>query len=229
MKKTALSIVIASTLTAGATLVPTAAQAEVTGNIGVSNNYLWRGVTQTEDQAAISGGLDYSHASGFYAGTWASNINWGDETSDDTGYELDLYAGFGGEVGALGYDLGVIHYAYPLHEDADFTEAYLSGSYSVFSAGLAYTFNSDLAEDECSVFCEGDLYYHAGLDFEVAEDTGLSFLVGSYEFDNSDEDDYTHYAVSLSKGDFAVGLEQNDIDGDDDVRFLVSWGKAFTF
>lgn len=226
MKKTLVSTAVASVLASSAFALP--AQAEMTGNIGVSNNYLWRGVTQTEDQASVSGGLDYSHASGLYAGTWASNVNFGDETSDDNGYELDLYAGYAGEAGAVGYDLGVIHYAYPVHEDADFTEAYVSGSVSYFSAGLAYTFNSDLNDDECSVFCEGDIYYHAGVDVPIKEDVGLGFTVGSYEFDNDSDADYTHYAVNVSKGDFAVGLEQNDTD-DDDVRFLVSWSKAFSF
>lgn len=45
-------------------------------NIGVVSNYMWRGVTQTGDQAAVQGGLDVAHESGFYAGTWASNIDW---------------------------------------------------------------------------------------------------------------------------------------------------------
>lgn len=47
------------------------AQAEVTANIAASSNYYWRGITQTDDGAAVSGGLDYSNESGFYAGTWS--------------------------------------------------------------------------------------------------------------------------------------------------------------
>lgn len=45
-------------------------------NIGAVSNYIWRGTTQTDDGAAIQGGLDVAHESGFYAGTWASNIDW---------------------------------------------------------------------------------------------------------------------------------------------------------
>jgi uncharacterized protein (TIGR02001 family) len=51
----------------------------VSANIGVVSNYIWRGVTQTQDGAAVQGGLDYSNANGFYLGTWASNIDWNDE------------------------------------------------------------------------------------------------------------------------------------------------------
>jgi uncharacterized protein (TIGR02001 family) len=48
----------------------------VSANIGAVSNYIWRGVTQTGDQAAIQGGLDYGHESGFYLGTWASNVDF---------------------------------------------------------------------------------------------------------------------------------------------------------
>jgi hypothetical protein len=52
-------------------------------NIGVVSNYIWRGVTQTGDQAAVQGGLDVAHESGFYAGTWASNIDWDEGSSEE--------------------------------------------------------------------------------------------------------------------------------------------------
>jgi uncharacterized protein (TIGR02001 family) len=52
-------------------------------NIGAVSNYIWRGVTQTGDQAAIQGGLDVGHESGFYAGTWASNIDWDEGSSEE--------------------------------------------------------------------------------------------------------------------------------------------------
>jgi uncharacterized protein (TIGR02001 family) len=51
-------------------------------NIGAVSNYIWRGVTQTGDQAAVQGGIDVAHASGFYAGTWASNIDWDEGSSE---------------------------------------------------------------------------------------------------------------------------------------------------
>jgi hypothetical protein len=52
-------------------------------NIGAVSNYIWRGVTQTGDQAAIQGGVDVAHESGFYAGTWASNIDWDEGGSEE--------------------------------------------------------------------------------------------------------------------------------------------------
>jgi uncharacterized protein (TIGR02001 family) len=52
-------------------------------NIGAVSNYIWRGVTQTGDQPAIQGGLDVAHESGFYAGTWISNVDWDEGSSEE--------------------------------------------------------------------------------------------------------------------------------------------------
>jgi uncharacterized protein (TIGR02001 family) len=64
---------------------PAAAQGpwSFSANIGAVSNYIWRGVTQTGDQAAIQGGIDVAHESGFYAGTWASNIDWDEGSAED--------------------------------------------------------------------------------------------------------------------------------------------------
>ena len=64
---------LASALMAGASV----AQAELSANIGVASNYYFRGITQTDDSAAVSGGIDYAHDSGFYLGTWMSNVDFG--------------------------------------------------------------------------------------------------------------------------------------------------------
>jgi hypothetical protein len=59
--------------------------AELSGNVSVTNNYIWRGLTQSINEAAIQGGLDYSSESGFYMGTWASNVSY---DSDDAGRKI---------------------------------------------------------------------------------------------------------------------------------------------
>ncbi len=81
------------------------AQAGVSANIGVASNYIWRGVTQTNNQAAVSGGIDYEHDSGFYAGTWVSNASWTATASQ----EQDIYAGFGLTAGGVDIDLGGLY------------------------------------------------------------------------------------------------------------------------
>ena len=119
--------------------IPAIARAGFAGNVGATSNYIFRGITQTNDQASISGGLDYvQHDSGFYIGTWLSNIDFSGGAGTG-GYEQDYYGGYSGEAAGVGYDIGVISYQYPIEGGSsfpDFTEFYIGGSYSKFSASI---------------------------------------------------------------------------------------------
>lgn len=98
----------------------------VTGNIGLFSQYIFRGLTQTNGHPALQGGVDYSHSSGFYLGTWGSNISWPKENATQAnGTEIGLY-GSGGNVEVDFYggykwvlsedmtvDLGTLYYWYP--------------------------------------------------------------------------------------------------------------------
>jgi uncharacterized protein (TIGR02001 family) len=64
----------------------------VAGNMSIVSDYRFRGISQTFEQPAIQGGIDYSHASGFYLGNWNSNVS-GISFIDGT-FEMDLYGGF---------------------------------------------------------------------------------------------------------------------------------------
>ncbi|OOZ23477.1 hypothetical protein BOW35_02205 [Solemya velum gill symbiont] len=218
MKKSYAAIACALAMTA----IPTA-QAEITANIGVTSNYLWRGTSQTDDAPAVSGGIDYAHESGFYLGTWASNIDWG-----TTGVELDIYGGYANELeGGLGYDVGLISYIYPSddYDDSNFTELYLNLSYGPVSGGIAYTVAADWDD-------HSDLYYWASAGFEPAESWNISATVGHYDFE--DNLDYSHGQVDITKstgdfGDFTFTIskaEESPFD-DDDLKVVVSWSKSF--
>lgn len=212
--------------------VVSTAQAELTANIGATSNYLWRGVSQTGDDAAISGGVDWGHDSGFYLGTWISNIDWG----VGSGAEVDFYGGFAGEIGSFGYDVGAIYYYYPDsdYDDSNFSEIYLSGSWSFLSAGLAYTLSGDADDD--APWSDGDLYYHVGASFDLAETWGLGLTAGYYDFDtpsSAGDLDYSHFQADLTKsmdawGDFMLTVSKAEEEsGDDDTKFVVSWSKSF--
>ena len=221
LKAVALGAAVAAALSSGV------ASADLTGNAAITNNYIWRGVTQTNDQAAGQGGLDWANNTGFYVGTWVSNVAFGSESGG--GYEMDVYGGFAGEAGDFGYDLGVITYQYPVDPSTNFTEVYVSGSFSVVTIGLNYTvdegsFNDAEKNDEAlGIFESGDLYVYGALDFPTKVGD-ISLYAGSYMFDQDGKDysatgganvgeiDYVHYGASLSKGDFTFAVDKNDID-----------------
>jgi len=225
-----------------------ASASDLTANAAIASNYIWRGVTQTADQAAGQGGIDWGFGPGFYVGTWVSNVDFSDIGDGVYGknYEMDVYAGWGGETGDFGYDLGVITYQYPVEPQINFTELYVSGSYKVLTLALNYTVdaasghNPETNPNSLGIIAEGDLYAFAGLDFETKVGD-FSLYAGSYMFDNDGKDfsatggatvgaiDYVHYGASWGKGDFTFSVDKNDIEDPvlDKVRFTVMWSKDF--
>jgi uncharacterized protein (TIGR02001 family) len=227
MKKIALATATAAALTSGV------ASADFTANAGIYSNYIWRGVTQTGDQAAGQGGLDWSGGPGFYAGTWVSNVDFG---GGDQGYEMDVYGGWGGEAGGFGWDLGVITYQYPIDPSGlNFTEVYATGSIVGLTVGVWATVDkASLASDPNGK--DDDVYVYGAYDF-TAKDIDYSLYIGNYGFDADSTADYTHYGASIGKGGFSFAVDKNDIDtnnplsgGDvsaDNVRFTVGYSVDF--
>jgi uncharacterized protein (TIGR02001 family) len=207
-----------------AVLASTLSQAEVTGNVAVTNNYIWRGVTQTKDQAAVQGGLDYSSNIGLYVGTWLSNVDFSAAGTSDKGYELDLYGGYAGKIGGFGYDAGTIYYAYPTQKDIDFLELLLKGSYGPFSIGTYFTVDKQGTNNDNDIYVVGN----ADFELDILKGIGLGFEVGRYEYDDSAFKDYTHFGFNISKGtdfgEFSLGIAKNDQGGSlGDERVLVTW------
>ena len=232
MKKSiVLATAVAAVLTSGA------AAAGLSANAGIFSNYIWRGITQSNDSAAGQGGIDYGHDSGFYAGTWVSNIdfsgNEGTGYENDTGYEMDVYAGFGGEAGSLGYDLGVITYQYPISPEFNFTEVYLSGTMSIVTIGVNYTVDAASGNDG-GAFDTGDVYVNGSLDFAAGK-SDVSIYAGSYMYENDSkigagEIDYVHFGASIGKDGFSFAVDKNDLDQFsplDNVRFTVGYVMDF--
>ncbi len=124
MRKQLLSIAVLSALTLPAVAFSAeevASDWAFSANTALTSDYYVRGLSQTYHKTAIQGGFDAEHSSGFSAGVWASNIS--SDTFPDANMELDIYAGYGGEIGdsGVGYSVGVIGYTYPGGRWADCT------------------------------------------------------------------------------------------------------------
>jgi len=228
------------TLIATAMLAVTAAaQAEISGNVTLASDYAFRGVSQTDNGMALQGGFDYAHESGIYVGTWASNV---DSTffggAQDPQIELDLYAGYSGELAnGFGYDVGILRYEYPgskfpkgspLADSPATTEFYVGGSMAGFSAKLSYS-------DELSFIASTESAWYLSADYETSlpQDFGLALHVG-YNFGDAYDvgpsapanvlglpDSYTDWSIGVSKGIAGVdlGLTYVDSDADDEDMF----------
>lgn len=200
-------------------------------SLTITSDYLFRGVSQTSNSPAVQGSLGIVNDSGVYASVWASSIDFAN------GLELDPSVGFANTVGAISYDLGVVHYGYPgfTEEDLPFTEVYGSASWKGVSAGVAWT----------SDYYGGNgksLYSHVGYGTELY---GISLAagVGQTQFDEqgmSAADGYVDFHVNVGKAFAGLQwqlsyagstLDDNEcaaFSGDSsrcDGRFLVSVSK----
>ncbi len=182
-------------LVAGCMLVGASAAygASVSGNVSLASDYVYRGISQTNEEATIQGGFDVEGESGFYAGVWASNIAF------DGSIEIDVYAGFGGQINDdLGYDVGVLHYDYPNDagpNDSSFEEIYGSLSYKDLTVGVAYS---------PDFFFESDTATYVYIDYSLGlpNDFGLGFHYGNQSIDDNatfGTPNYADYSISLSK------------------------------
>ena len=125
MSKKTLTLA-ALTLVSGAVFAQAAPATTLTYNAGVVTDYRYRGITQSRNEAAVQGGVDYAHKSGFYVGAWASTIKWiadnsytantgGTRTGTDiTGnVELDVYGGYKFDLTKdVTMDVGYLRYQY---------------------------------------------------------------------------------------------------------------------
>lgn len=193
MKKTITGGLIASALVAGP------AYAEISANVALTTDYVWRGISQNQEDPALQGGFDYAHDSGFYVGAWAANVNFGGAST-----ELDLYAGWGKEFeSGFGIDVGVIEYTYhgsDVASDNNFTEVYVGLSYAGF--GVIYS-----AGDEFDDHVEVSY----GYDFE---NVSLGATYGDY-------DSYSYFKVGASTevGGIGLALDYWDTDSDAELAF----------
>ena len=189
-------------------------EVSLSGNVAVTTDYVWRGMSQNAEDPSVSGGFDLEHSSGFYIGLWAANVlasntDLGADNAEggaganadvtSTGsMELDGYLGFAGSFNDdAGYDIGYIAYTYPGVDAWDFEELYFSvdffGAYVMYAAGI------DDATD----------YYEVGY--------GIDAGPGSFSISYGDYDEIgSNYLVGYdwTVGDFTIGFAYTDFSTD---------------
>jgi len=195
----------------------------ISGNLGIFSNYIFRGVTQTSEKAALQGGFDYAHKSGAYAGVWGSNISW---LSDSALYtasslEMDVYGGYKATIGSsdFGYDVGAIVYYYPGtkgvgSDNANTAEVYVGGSWKWITVKVSYA----PTEYFGVVKSDGTRYADVSASYPIGK-SGVTLLahVGSLKVSGTGNGifDYTDWKVGVNYAlpkDFTVGAFFTDTD-----------------
>lgn len=198
--------------TAAATaLLAGAAHAEgptFSGNVALTTDYTFRGISQTDEDPAIQGGFDYSNEHGglaYYAGVWASTIDFAAQSAE---LEIDVYAGIKPRLNeSIGFDLGVIGYFYPSASDdgaeLDYVEAYAKASFDItkaFNVGGAIYVSPEFTGETGT-----GLYGELSAAFKLTNAFAVTGAFGMQQADDADfdvgpgtDDNYATWNVGLA-------------------------------
>jgi uncharacterized protein (TIGR02001 family) len=196
--------------------------------LAFGTDYVFRGVSQTDNKPTVQGSFDYKHPIGLYVGIWGSNV---DDYVSKGNIELDFYGGYGVELlPSLNLDLSAIYYYYPgggSDPEKDYLEGHLGLDYTFKDLPLSpkiaggYNYSPDFFGED------GDGHYFSGrLDLSLPFEFTLYGLIG-YQWVEGDKStgngngengedgyDYTHWRIGISRPvlGFVLDLSYQDTD-----------------
>jgi uncharacterized protein (TIGR02001 family) len=208
MTRNAIAVALALALSAAASQ----AQAQgFSGGATLTSDYVFRGLSQTDEGVALQGELRYDHTSGFYGGLWASNVDFGPGAS---GTEYDTFIGYAVPLtDNVGVDFQFVRYNYTGFDGSsefEYNEFLTSLTVNeIWSATLGYS---------TDVFASGDngLYLGLGAAWPLTEKLSLTGGFGSYSL--PDDADYLDWNIGLSWDASPFTLDLQFIGTDSDAR-----------
>lgn len=210
-------------------LFPFALKAELSTTLTLTSDYTFDGVSQTQEDPAAQASLDYGHESGFYAGIWGSNVDFG--PGDPADIEIDFYGGYYGDLGdtGYGYEAGLYYYTYTgaPADGYDYGELLLA---TYFPTGTVWQVWLADDNDVFDGFAWRTKLLH---EFALPSDFGLAVQL-TYVDQTELDFEYFHYRAGITRSlagfDFEVAFENTDIDDDPnaDERILFTVSRDFT-
>lgn len=195
----------------------------VTGLAATSNDYLFRGISQTRNNWAAQGTVDFEHESGVYVGAFISNAKFLANPYNNTRQELDILAGYRFDVGPVEVDIGWVGYFYPGQSKPEGTqlneymEIVAKASYTYdpvkFLGTFAYSPNF-FGRSGTGIYLEGGVDVDLPLDFTFFGRVGYQWIQNNPRFGTPD---YLWYGVGVSREiplgfTVAVGWYATNID-----------------
>jgi uncharacterized protein (TIGR02001 family) len=231
----AVSLLAAATLLTAGSAVAAEGDHVFSANVALVSDYVFRGITQSNEEPTVQGGFDYEYAPlGLYAGIWGSGVDFTDAST-----ELDYYAGWRHSWDKLSFDVGAIYYDYPGSDGSleyDFWEASaaLGYDFDVAAATIAVNYSPEYFGDS------GDATYSAFyLDIPLPYSLTLNSHIGYQAIDDNDTfgtPDYADWGVGLGYNlagfDLAVTYTDTDLSKSEcadgcDERVIFSVSRSF--
>ncbi len=155
------------------------------------SDYVWRGVSQSDENPTGQAGFTYTSPAGFYAGVWASGVDFGDGDPD---FEVDGFIGYNVDFNdAVNFDVMLNRYTYPGASELNFNELITTTTFAeTYSLTVAYS--NDFGGSDTDAW-----YVAGGASFGLPQDFSLDLGVGRSMFDEEYGEDYTDWSVGVSR------------------------------
>jgi uncharacterized protein (TIGR02001 family) len=208
IKKSLIALAVASAALPGIATAQATAASPLSGNLMLTTDYRFRGISQSYQLPAVQGGIDWAHASGLYLGNWNSSIS-GNQYPNGASLEMDLYGGYKFALGKdATLDVGGIYYFYPGAFYNGFSgkpkydnfELYIGGVSGPFSAKLYvavtdfFGFNATTGGNNSS----GSYYVDLNYATEIAPKLTLGAHVGYQNVRNNSDWNYIDYKIGVT-------------------------------
>jgi uncharacterized protein (TIGR02001 family) len=186
--------------------------ADVAFNASLTSDYRYRGISQTRLKPAVQGGVDWSDASGFYAGAWGSTIKWIKDAGGDAGLELDFYGGYKTEIAkGLTLDVGALQYYYPsnkLKPSANTLEGYGALTFGPATLKVSRSFTNLFGFAKS----KGSMYYDLTATFDLGDGWSLTPHIGRQTVSKNSAYSYTDASLTVNKAIDALTLSLGVVD-----------------
>ena len=184
-------------------------------NLALTSDYVFRGVSQTDREPALQGGLDYAFGdSGFYVGAWGSNVDFGDGSPD---VEIDTYVGWNTDLtDSLNFDIMLTRYNY-MGADDGFGDIDYNELIGALTWNEMITFTAAYANDYSNADISAT-YFNISGEWTVADEWNFTAGVGRSDFE--DIDGYTDWTLGVNRDFGPVNAALNyydtnvDLDGE---------------
>lgn len=240
IKRTALNTLLASLLAAASAVHATDTATSpfaLNANVSLVSQYVFRGISYSQERPAMQGGFDLAHGSGLYLGVWGTSVS--DDALNDASGEIDVYGGYANTIGDFGYDIGLLQFIFPggridgTREKYDTLELYAGITWKFLSLKYSHTLGDYFGFNDKSFGLgrgdsKGSYYVEANLAHEFLPGWIVSAHVGHQYVRNYGEYNFTDWKIGLEKsfgGGWQAGLAWVDTDADKPLYTVCDDGR----
>jgi uncharacterized protein (TIGR02001 family) len=221
-----------------------AGEAWPTVKLSAYSEYEYRGISQTSEKPAGQLNIDWAHSSGFYLGTFVSNIKWLKDTAEVNGFstsaniEWDIFGGYKFEpVKDWTVDVGYLRYEYPssgaFNPKPNTDEVYLGVSYGPATLKYSYSFNETFGVPDS----KGSDYIELSVNYPIIDKVTLNGVLGKQRYDGRQSNGFDNNNLSYTVwklgatydfgNGFNVGAYYKGTDADSALYTVKGkdWGK----